>query len=253
MTFKKLNGLLEADIAPVVLLEGIRALPEEETANLSAMGARLAVLFPNAVFRTGNAKGSDEAFAAGVATIAPSQLQYVLPYAGHRRRSRPPQSRVAILASLPQSSLAELVEVTAHVSPHYRSLVRRYRDGSLPSRQRSVAQMILRDTLKVAGAYQRDGAPPDAGDAGDVGEQQAPVWNHAGTATIDGHGPVAPSTPARAQPGEPGQQSIRSSLLRATVGLFFVNPDNPDTGGTGHTIRACRYFNVPVMTQFDWR
>lgn len=35
----------------------------------------------------------------------------------------------------------------------------------------------------------------------------------------------------------------------ADIGLFYVDPDDPEAGGTGHTIRVCRLKDVPVITQ----
>lgn len=42
------------------------------------------------------------------------------------------------------------------------------------------------------------------------------------------------------------------ALPPADFGFFFVNADNPLAGGTGHTIRVCRAFKVPVFTQDEW-
>ena len=42
------------------------------------------------------------------------------------------------------------------------------------------------------------------------------------------------------------------SLPPADFGFFFVNPENPRGGGTGHTIRTCRALKVPVFTQDEW-
>lgn len=39
----------------------------------------------------------------------------------------------------------------------------------------------------------------------------------------------------------------------ANVGIFFINPDNPDGGGTGHTIAVCRKRGtVLIYTQHEW-
>jgi len=35
--------------------------------------------------------------------------------------------------------------------------------------------------------------------------------------------------------------------------LFYVDPDDPMAGGTGHTIRVCRQEGVPVVFQSDWQ
>jgi len=42
------------------------------------------------------------------------------------------------------------------------------------------------------------------------------------------------------------------NLPPADFGFFFVNPEKPLSGGTGHTIRVCQKMNVPVFTQNDW-
>jgi len=42
------------------------------------------------------------------------------------------------------------------------------------------------------------------------------------------------------------------ALAPADQGFFFVNPQNPDSGGTGHTIRVCHHLGVPVYTQDEW-
>ena len=47
--------------------------------------------FPSAIFRSGNAEGSDAVFADAVAEIDPSRLELVIPNAamGRKRGSRP--------------------------------------------------------------------------------------------------------------------------------------------------------------------
>ncbi|MFZ4594228.1 MAG: hypothetical protein ACOYOF_08225, partial [Verrucomicrobiaceae bacterium] len=47
--------------------------------------------------------------------------------------------------------------------------------------------------------------------------------------------------------GSPARQ-----LAPATLALFFVNPDSPAGGGTGHTIRLCTRQAVPMFTQQEW-
>lgn len=37
-----------------------------------------------------------------------------------------------------------------------------------------------------------------------------------------------------------------------TAALFYVNQEDPDSGGTGHTIRVCRNLGIPVLVQDDW-
>lgn len=42
------------------------------------------------------------------------------------------------------------------------------------------------------------------------------------------------------------------NLAPASLGIFYVNPDNPDKGGTAHTIRVCQHLGVPIVDQFVW-
>jgi len=70
MTRDEFVAILARDREPVVLVEGTRDLPDAERPRLTAFVERLASAFPLARFRTGNAEGSDEAFAeASVAWI----------------------------------------------------------------------------------------------------------------------------------------------------------------------------------------
>ena len=92
MTYAEVSSLLSGADSPVVLLEGTRELPVHEAACPTSLAAHLAHVFPHARFRTGNAKGSDTAFAAGVASVDAHRQKFVLPYATHRRSKRPTES-----------------------------------------------------------------------------------------------------------------------------------------------------------------
>jgi hypothetical protein len=45
---------------------------------------------------------------------------------------------------------------------------------------------------------------------------------------------------------------ISGQLSQPVAALFFVDPANPEAGGTGHTIRVCRIAGVPVIFQKHW-
>ena len=92
MNYSELSKLLSGCCAPVLLLEGTRELPAHQVPHLTSLAAQLASAFRHARFRTGNAKGSDEAFAAGVAAVDAGRLEYVLPHLGHRRCKLPAES-----------------------------------------------------------------------------------------------------------------------------------------------------------------
>ncbi|MGD9417372.1 MAG: hypothetical protein Q7R22_000405 [Verrucomicrobiota bacterium JB025] len=45
---------------------------------------------------------------------------------------------------------------------------------------------------------------------------------------------------------------LSDQFSQPAAALFFVDPANPEAGGTGHTIRVCRTFGVPVVFQNHW-
>lgn len=183
--------------AAVVLLEGTRKLSPENAPRLTAFAERLAREFPELRFRTGNALGSDLAFAAGVERVDACRLEFILPYQTHRAGQRPAVSYSASIREVPGESLARIAETTVAASPHHERTAVNYRTGAAAPRQRAVAELILRDTLKVTG-------DPALG------------------------------------------------LARPIAGFFYVWPEDPLSGGTGHTIRVCREVGVPVIHQGGW-
>ncbi|MDZ4198831.1 MAG: hypothetical protein U1E27_06040 [Kiritimatiellia bacterium] len=194
MTLDKFKNIANNGYLPVVLVEGTRDLPESDAEKLVAFGKWLAETFPAVIFRTGNAKGSDEAFASGVRSVEPSRLQYVVPYTRHRQR---PLGEGSYTYSLSDATLAAEETLAGHTiraSAHYRELLeKRTRIPAL----RAKAGYLLRDTLKVVG-------------------------------------------------------SDESGLTPAKAGIFYVNPEDPMKGGTGHTIRVCQDVGVPVAFQNEW-
>ncbi len=45
---------------------------------------------------------------------------------------------------------------------------------------------------------------------------------------------------------------ISGELAPAVAALFWIDPAQPEAGGTGHTIRASRLAGVPVVFQAEW-
>lgn len=161
MNYADLSKLLAGADSPVVLLEGTRELPAVQAPYLTALAAHLARAFPQARFRTGNAKGSDEAFAAGVASVDATRLEFVLPYASHRSRQRPAESPATAIDDISTAQIQEVVDATLAASPQYERLAVNYRQRETHPRQRATAQLILRDTLKVTGSDEM--SPPAVG------------------------------------------------------------------------------------------
>jgi len=42
------------------------------------------------------------------------------------------------------------------------------------------------------------------------------------------------------------------NIKPATFGIFYDDPDNPQTGGTGHTMKVCQQNNIPIIDQSTW-
>ncbi len=43
-----------------------------------------------------------------------------------------------------------------------------------------------------------------------------------------------------------------SEIKPATFGIFYDDIENPETGGTGHTMKVCRENNIPLINQSVW-
>jgi hypothetical protein len=161
----KLRQHLRAQARPVILLEGTRKLPAQAHGQLRALTAWLCAEFPSAVFRSGNADGTDTVFADAVAECDPARLELVLPHAGMGRKRRPPGARSVALEDLADAGLERIVEVTrkagrdaGRLGDYYRT----HRHGP-SSAATSKATYQLRDTLKVTGSESLGLAPASLG------------------------------------------------------------------------------------------
>jgi hypothetical protein len=148
----KLNPLLSSTASPVILLEGTRQLPSEKRQALVNMGRQLAEAFPQAVFRSGNATGTDEAFAAGVATVPGSMLQLVLPTPGMGRSRRPTSATYLALDDLPLEERHHLARESFAASPENHRIFELYLRGQSGNPAFAKAQYLVRDALKVHGS-----------------------------------------------------------------------------------------------------
>jgi hypothetical protein len=178
---------------PVILLAGSRNVPENLQDKLVMLASFLATRFPKALFRSGNAEGSDALFARGVNAVSPSRLQLVTPTAGHRKAHRHPDNQLIPLNAVTTAHENHLAKQTISATPENARIIEKRHE--IPQLQ-SKARYLLRDTLMVI--------------------------------------------------GDPAQH-----LSPATVGIFFSGSD-PMAGGTGHTIRVCKKYEVPVFLAQDW-
>jgi hypothetical protein len=148
----QLQPLLGRTPTPVILLEGTRQLPVEKRQALVDVGQRLAMAFPQAVFRSGNAAGTDEAFAAGVASVPGARLQLVLPTPGMGRSRRPVSATCLALEDLPLAERHHLARESLAASPDNHRLFDLYLRGQSGNPAYAKAQYLLRDALKVIGS-----------------------------------------------------------------------------------------------------
>ncbi len=142
------HDIVSGNKRPVILLEGTRSLPAENHPRLVRFGSWVAALYPHAVFRTGNADGSDSAFARGVASVDPSRLEFVLPYRGHRKHSMAREAYQFSLDTLSTVEEERASYATAEASPKYDSMLKRRHEVA---RLKFTSAYLLRDTLKVTG------------------------------------------------------------------------------------------------------
>lgn len=171
MTFAQFTHLIGAHANPIVLLEGRREIPEEMAASAGRLAQLLATRFPALHFRSGNAAGSDAAFAKGVEQLDPARLELFVPYDGHRQAATM-GVRYLSADSLTDGERSLVAEATVTATPRNRGLL-----NSRSPRLLAKANYLLRDTLKVtghgpgfpapvAGIFYADPSDPMAGGTG---------------------------------------------------------------------------------------
>jgi hypothetical protein len=163
VTLADMVAVLARHLRPVLLLEGIRALPEADRAKVIAVGRMLAERLPDAVFRSGNAEGSDTAFAEGVVAVDPTRMEYVITHGGMGRKRRKPHCRAVALAEVPCVGEGPVGEYTVVASPGTKGLVDAYQTRGRSGALGAKAAYLLRDTLKVVGSLEAGLAPAVVG------------------------------------------------------------------------------------------
>jgi len=147
----------------IVLLEGTRNVPESEKLKLIKFTENLSSTFPEAIFRSGNASGSDELFAKGVESIDAFRMQQVLPYPNANKKRLHKHSPVISLADLTFEELQELAELGIKATPSYISLFDLYLKDLKKTRTTIKAMYLLRDGLKITGCPRLGFASADVG------------------------------------------------------------------------------------------
>lgn len=136
----------------IILLEGRRKVLPEDVPKLFALGKMLAEKLPLATFRSGNADGSDEAFAKGVASVDAERIQLITPSASHRLKHRPKGSYSVSLDDVLKAEEPEVYyESSKKATPKNERLVDHFQEAP-NSRTGAKAKYLIRDTVKVLGS-----------------------------------------------------------------------------------------------------
>jgi len=147
----------------VILLEGTRKVPAAEKNKLIALTENLAKQNPKAIFRSGNAAGSDELFAKGIESIDATRMQQVLPYPRANIKRLHKDSPVMSLEDLTTDELQELADLGAQATPSYQSLFTFFLKDLKKTRVTIKAMYLLRDALKIIGCPRLGFEPADTG------------------------------------------------------------------------------------------
>jgi len=123
MNLDEFAASIEKVPSPVILLEGTRDFSAADRPVLIRTAEKLAHLFPRAVFRSGNAPGSDSAFSEGVQRVDASRMEHLAPYPGHRKRRALHSGKTIAFEEVPEIEQQAIMEKTIQTSPEYRGLV----------------------------------------------------------------------------------------------------------------------------------
>ena len=139
--------LISAAKHPVVLLEGSRDVPRPVQQHMEALSARLMRTFSKLIARSGNAEGSDQAWARGVNAVDPKRLQLVLPVPNYKGAVIDSDNEVMTLQEAPPEDFYSARTLTrANYVYGDRRGAEAY-DGLPPFKQ----TYLDRDALKVLG------------------------------------------------------------------------------------------------------
>jgi hypothetical protein len=156
MNLELFQSIIEAKDNPVIVMEGKREIPEFYSKKAFELGYQLALNFPEIKFRSGNAKGSDEAFIKGVASVDESRVEIIVPYEGHREKERLLSASYFSPEMLTTEDEKYIVEKTIKASPKNKNLIeKRHQSKSLNAK----SKYLIRDTMKITGIKGRISKP----------------------------------------------------------------------------------------------
>jgi hypothetical protein len=132
----------------IILLEGKRNVINTDMPLLKNLGELLCKKMKHALFRSGNAPGSDELFSNGVSNVDKKRMEVIVPYSGHRKIKAADYNT----HSLEEINLTAEPEVTYHTKSNRKNqkLIDDFVDG-INNPVTIKAAYLLRDTVKVIG------------------------------------------------------------------------------------------------------
>jgi hypothetical protein len=132
----------------IILLEGKRAVLENDKVKLIELGKLLASSTKHMIFRRGNANGADELFAKGVVEIDQKRFQVITPSSGHRKK----HNNAYETFSLSETDLLTEPEVVyqSKKNKETEKLIEPFVNGQ-KNKIILKAGYIIRDTVKVIG------------------------------------------------------------------------------------------------------
>jgi len=132
----------------IILLEGKRAVLENDKVKLIELGKLLASSTKHMIFRSGNANGADELFAKGVVEVDQKRFQVITPSSVHRKK----HNNAYETFSLSEIDLLAEPEVVYQSKKHKETekLIEPFVNGQ-KNKIILKAGYIIRDTVKVIG------------------------------------------------------------------------------------------------------
>jgi hypothetical protein len=158
--YEKFKSVVAEVSQPIILLAGSRKVPASHQEKLIMLAAFLANEFPHALFRSGNADGSDALFARGINAITPDHMQLITPTKGHRKTHRHPVNYAIPLETVSTVHEETLASHTNAATPENSRIIDKRNE--IPQ-LKSKALYLLRDTLMVLGDPENGLAPATVG------------------------------------------------------------------------------------------
>ena len=134
---------------PYVALEGSRTITHEAAEKMEKIAKILVTALPNLIVRSGNAEGSDIAWARGVNSVAPEKLELFVPHEKVPKKNIVPGNRVITISDMP----SDFMEYAKGLScDNYLSTNGRQSGKAAWDRLRPHQQIyLIRDVFKVTG------------------------------------------------------------------------------------------------------